>query len=230
LRKNAQINEVSLAYLRAPRHVPGAALAPIETALPYAKRLSLAREPRVREATLLGVALACSMLGAHLRRNVRAGEIVFPLGGKPKFPGGADFNISHCNAWIACALASAGVVGLDVEDSDAVVLESARRSGPEPQDLSPVVAWVAREATLKALGAGIAEARDVRILPRQTVLRGRALHCMDLDALPGAHACIVTSEPVATLAIRKIDAGDLLDAFLSQGDRSRRIPPSLRRG
>ena len=89
-----------------------------------------------------------------------------------------------------------GLVGFDVE------------AGTEAR----LTAWAAREAALKACGAGLTEAHDVeltararRTLPRSGAGRAR------LELFPGAVACIMTSLPVAPIEAHALPLAELFD-------------------
>ena len=85
-------------------------------ALPYAKRLQLeAQDEQVREPSLAGIALA--LLGAHRLGGAlpRAGEMSFPLDGKPAFAQPPHFSISHTSARVCCASSLDTPVGIDLE-------------------------------------------------------------------------------------------------------------------
>ena len=86
-----------------------------------------------------------------------------------------------------------GLVGFDVE------------LGTEAR----LVAWAAREAALKACGAGITEARDVELIQGGARCRGVALHATALELFPGAAACVMTSLPVRRLDARALPLAEL---------------------
>ncbi|MGH8132676.1 MAG: 4'-phosphopantetheinyl transferase family protein, partial [Steroidobacteraceae bacterium] len=157
---------------------------------PYAKRLELAAHAARAPATLAGVALALRALGEAAGRAFSAADLAFPQGGKPQLrvlteKDGPDFSISHSGPWVGCAAVARGRVGLDIEFGSDARLE----------------AWAAREAALKACGAGLAAAADVQLHEGGATCRGRVLHAHPLGLFPGAAACVMTS-----LAVRAIEA------------------------
>jgi 4'-phosphopantetheinyl transferase len=168
--------------------------------LPYAKRLEVAAHAARAPATLAGVALALRALSEITGMRIGAADLAFPDGGKPRLaraPEGAadppDFSISHSGPWVGCAAVAQGVVGFDVEE------------GAEAR----LAAWAAREAALKACGAGIAEARDVVLLGDGARCRGMALKSRALTLFPGAVACLMTSHPVERIDARSVPLAEL---------------------
>jgi phosphopantetheinyl transferase len=168
--------------------------------LPYGKRLEVgANGARARE-TLAGIALALRAI-AHLTGvPVSPGALAFPEGGKPHVArsgdGAAnppDFSISHSGHRVGCAAVASGLVGFDLEEgSDA-----------------RLAAWAAREAALKACGAGLAEARDVELSAGAARCRGVALRGRDLTIFADAVACVMTSVPVDAVEARGVALAEL---------------------
>ncbi|HUL45631.1 MAG TPA: hypothetical protein VLV25_00875 [Steroidobacteraceae bacterium] len=168
--------------------------------LPYAKRLEVAAHAAAAPATLAGVALALRALSELTGVRVSPGELAFPDGGKPHLARTAaaaqdepDFSISHSGPWVGCAAVAHGLVGFDVE------------LGTEPR----LSAWAAREAALKACGAGLTEARDVELVAGGARCRGVALKSLPLELFPGAAACVMTSLPVGRLEARALSLAEL---------------------
>jgi phosphopantetheinyl transferase len=165
--------------------------------LPYAKRLEVASHAARAPATLAGVALALRALTRLAGRPIAAAGLAFPDGGKPHLaraaPDGPDFSIGHSGPWVGCAAVAHGLVGFDVE------------LGTEAR----LAAWAAREAALKACGAGITEARDVELTEGGARCRGVALHATALELFAGAAACVMTSLPVRRLEARALPLAEL---------------------
>ncbi|HYM44054.1 MAG TPA: hypothetical protein VET46_14950 [Steroidobacteraceae bacterium] len=166
--------------------------------LPYAKRLEVSAHAARAAATLAGIALALHALAELAGREVSAAELAFPQGGKPHLArsgpaGGPDFSISHSGHWVGCAAVAHGLVGFDVE------------LGPGAR----LTAWAAREAALKACGAGIAEAREVQLLEGGALCRGTRLHAKEVDLFAGAAACVMTSVAVGRLEPHAVPLAEL---------------------
>jgi phosphopantetheinyl transferase len=182
---------------------PRDAAAALAARLPYGKRLALRGAKADAPATLAGIALALQVLAQLLGRAVAAGELVFGEGQKPRLDARAavrgatvDFSISHSGPWVACAALPRGRIGLDVE------------MGTEPR----IAEWVAREAALKAVGAGVRQLRTLETLRWQD---GRARwrdgdwYLARLDRFAGACACVVSSVALGGVQWRSVALAEL---------------------
>jgi phosphopantetheinyl transferase len=151
--------------------------------LPYARRLELERRSDTdRAASLRGVELVL-VAAARLRGTpARLDSLRYPEGRKPYLEQGPWFSVSHCSGRVAVAVSDRCDVGIDVEDlggrADAAGLDR----------------WTATEATLKAAGAGLARARDVRLAADLATgeVSGRLVHLRRLQIAPGCVACLGT--------------------------------------
>jgi 4'-phosphopantetheinyl transferase len=182
---------------------PEAAARRFAARLPYVRRLASGGAGASQRASLAGVALALRALARHLGRAVRAGEIAFARGEKPRLAPAAgataDFSISHSGPWVACAALARGTVGLDVE-----LGTDARRAQ-----------WVLREALLKATGAGLRALAETRALPPHAARlywRGKWWHIARLQMFAGAAACVVSSRPLRAIEIYNTALGELFAA------------------
>jgi hypothetical protein len=197
--------------------------------LPYARRLALRGANSSRRASLAGIALALRALAHLLGRTVRAGEIVFAHGRKPRLassldvpaallPGepalarpniacsersdegtGVDFSISHAGPWVACAALGRARVGLDLE------------MGTDAR----IADWVMREAALKASGEGLRALHEVDdLIEREGRLgwRGEPWYLRRLEGFAGAAACIVSSCKVAAVESHAVALAELFDS------------------
>ncbi|MDE2138596.1 MAG: hypothetical protein KGJ68_14280, partial [Gammaproteobacteria bacterium] len=123
-----------------------------------------------------------------------------PDGGKPHraraAPAAApppDFSISHSGPWVGCAAVAHGLVGFDLEEGTEARLGE----------------WAAREAALKACGAGIAEARAVELTADGAYCRGVLLSARRVGFFPGAVACAMTSLPVGRIETHALPLAEL---------------------
>jgi hypothetical protein len=136
------------------------------------------------------------------------GEMVFAPGAKPRLGHacaaraaliqerralGPDFSISHSGPWVGCAAVRYGRVGFDVE------MGGGQR----------IATFVAREAVLKACGAGIGAWREVRLSAGRARCRGELWHGQALGLFPGAAACVMTSFAVPELTVRALSLEEL---------------------
>jgi phosphopantetheinyl transferase len=166
--------------------------------LAYGKRLELASHVARAPQTLAGVALALHALGKLTGTRVAPGELAFPDGGKPHLARSAaapDFSISHSGPWVGCAAVAHGLVGFDLETGAEARLQE----------------WAAREAALKACGAGIGEAREVELTARGARCRGVALESRSIELFPGAVACVMTSLTVERIEAHALPLAELFD-------------------
>jgi len=183
---------------------PEAAASAFAARLPYARRLVPGADRDTRRASLAGVALALQALAQLKGRAVRAGELVFERGGKPRLapaPDGLDgatpdFSISHSGPWVGCAAVGRGQVGFDVE------LGTDERRAQ----------WVVREALIKATGEGLRALDDTRALAPTAAgvcWRGVWWHLARLAIFSGATACIASSCPLRIVEARFSALGEL---------------------
>lgn len=142
-----------LAYTRLPLQAPRELLGRCAAALPYARRLRLRGGERLQWQSLAGLGLACWLLRRATGRELHAAQLRCPRGAAPCLPGAPSFSIAHAGDWVACALAPAGAVGLDLE------MPAARAP------FGTLADWVAREAVAKADGRGLAVVRAVELWP-----------------------------------------------------------------
>ena len=165
---------------------PESAARALAARLPYGKRLALGADGPHERASLAGIALALRALDALLDRAVSPGELVFAEGEKPRLAreSGADFSISHSGPWVGCAAVASGRVGFDVEMGDG----------------ERVTEWVAREAALKAWGAGLRAVQEVSSSAEGVRSGGVLWHARTLPLFPGASACVMTSYAVRGLS------------------------------
>ncbi len=176
-------------------HWPEGGARALAAQLPYLKRLAVASGSAAARASLAGIALALRALGAVLGRPVAVSDLVFARDAKPRLAAGglADFSIAHSGTVVGCAALRGGEVGFDLEQGTAGRLAD----------------WVAREATVKAAGAGLRAMNEVSLLPGGAVCRGVHWHACALDAFPGATACLMTSVALAAVQLRALSLAEL---------------------
>jgi hypothetical protein len=187
---------------------PRAAARALAARLPYGKRLAVSADSPGGRASLAGIALALRALAALAGRTLAPGEIVFAPGAKPRLAHacaaraapaderpapGPDFSISHSGPWVGCAAVRRGRVGFDVE------MGSGER----------IATFVAREAALKACGAGIGALREVHLSAGRASCRGELLYAHALQLFPGAAACVMTSLAGPGLAAHALSLEEL---------------------
>ncbi len=208
--------QLSLQYAAVPAQPWAALEARWLPRLPPAKSASVARrrEALDRSASLLGIALLERALAAR-GIALDAGAIEFPRDGKPRLPGGPEFSISHGGGLVACAVAAAGCVGVDLEPAGAVrqavarrVLGAAERARLERGELDATAAWVMKEAVVKAAGRGMAELANVELGDGRARLGARDFWLQPL-ALASTHvAWLACDRAFAAPVAVAVDAGE----------------------
>src|SRR3982074_3684694 len=173
---------------------PRAAARALAAHLPYGKRLAMGADSPGARARLAG-------------RRRAPGGIAFAPGAKPRPPPCAaratraderrapcpDFSISHSGPWVGCAAVRCGRVGFDVE------MGSGER----------IASFVAREAALKACGAGIDALREVHLSAGRASCRGELMYAQALQLFAGAAACVMTSLALPGLSTRALSLEEL---------------------
>lgn len=190
---------------------------------PRAARLARLRSPADRLATLLGLALLLDCAAAAGLSPPPLAALEFPPRGKPRWPGGPDFSISHAGGHVACALAAAGVgVGLDMEPVSAVAWDDLRlvcRAGERSRyagaGWGPAMLWTAKEAVIKAAGQPAAAAARTDAHKTYAWLDGRRYLLRRPRPARGLACTLATTAPVQVRQ-RRVPAGKLLDAAAPQ--------------
>jgi phosphopantetheinyl transferase len=202
------MNRVILAYSRLSRQLPAALAGHWRARLGGACAARLRGDARSQAQTIAGVALACQLLSAAAGREVAASELQYTLHGKPHAPGLPEFSIAHAGSWVLCALASEGAVGVDVEPLVAPqslprwsqVFDAQERSAARTPRAALAI-WTAKEATLKAAGATLAEAPRVRVRGRRVEFGARRWHCRRPTLAARVMVSLVTARPTAQLVL-----------------------------
>lgn len=172
-------------------------------------------DARSQAQTIAGVALACRLLGAAAGREVGPSELQYTPRGKPHAPGLPEFSIAHAGAWVLCAMASEGTVGVDIEPLVArpslprwsqVFDAHERAAACTPR--AALAIWTTKEAALKAAGATLAEAPRVRVRGRRVNFRGGQWHCRRPALAPRVMVSLIAALPIASM--------DLLPLTLAQ--------------
>ncbi len=206
-------NQVILAYSRLPRQLPAALRARWRARLDPMRAARLSADTRAQSQSLLGVALACRLLSGASGRRVEPAELRYTTAGKPQLPGLPQFSIAHAGAWVLCALASAGAVGVDIEALAPratlprwlQVFDRHERAAARAARAALSI-WATKEAALKAAGAAFAELAQVRVRGRRVEFRGRRWYCRAPRIAPRMIARLVTEQPVTRLVLRAVPA------------------------
>ncbi|QJB30407.1 4'-phosphopantetheinyl transferase superfamily protein [Chitinophaga oryzae] len=143
--------------------------------LPEQARRKVLRFHRWQDAhaSLLGKHLLLHAF-AQLDRQVDLEAVLYTPSGRPYWPGGPDFNISHSGNIAVCAVDTSGRVGIDIEQNGGIEIGDFREQFT-PGEWQQVMGapdpvwqfyryWTMKEATAKANGIGIVELPAVHIL------------------------------------------------------------------
>jgi len=130
--------------------------------------------------------------------------------GKPRFPDGPDFSISHSRGFAACAVAPPGFsIGIDLEPRDraraAAVLRIAgeqERAALADGVMTATELWTAKEAVLKAAGAGLPEICGVSVQPAIAHFAGRTYAWRHVHPGQGLVLAIVVDRTMPPVEIR----------------------------
>lgn len=181
------MNPAILAYVALPGQFSPVFAERLRAGVPYGRRMRLPADSAMAGASLLGIALARRLLGEVHGLPAESVTLRFPYRAKPYCAQGADFSISHSAGWLA-ALVSAGTrVGLDIEAQPAL-------PGAFPsRDLGD---WTAREAMLKACGAGLDRLSEVQVGDDYCLWQQQHWLLIRPSAPPGVHSAIVSEQPL----------------------------------
>lgn len=182
-----------------------------------AGRLGRLRDPVARAASLLGIALLSSCAREAGIEPPLPGDLRFPAGGKPGWPAGRDFSISHAAQHVACAMAPPGVrVGLDIEPAGAaertglrLVADEAEEEGACAAGLTATDLWTAKEAVAKLTGAGLAVVASVFVAASSASHGGREYALARPQLAPGL-CCTVAMSTALPVVVRVVQPGLLL--------------------
>lgn len=221
---------VILAYSSLPGQLPAALRRRLAAELPHARRSRLGAHGPAQSQSLLGIALACQLLTRICHRPVSARQLRFPYGGKPRGRGLPDFSITHAGSWVACAVATAGRVGLDLEVLDGGILPAFSFCF-DPQELqlatdarAALGIWCTKEATVKAAGATLAELRAVSVRGDEAQFRGQRWW-VHAPPAPAELTCrLVTDRPPLAFSCERVAWRAVCAVRLSRPAASRKMP------
>lgn len=176
----------------------------------YAKRLAIERAPPgAALATLAGIELLSLAAAAHGQGALPVAALVFPERGKPCWPGGLEFNISHTADWVACVATRGVSVGIDVEAVGRVspailrrVASSAEVALAGATALGATHLWTRKEAVVKAAGGTVSDAREVTVSQAHAEFRGRLWYFAGPDMLEGQTLAIAAARADLSVELR----------------------------
>lgn len=178
--------------------------------LPYVKRLSIERAaPMAALASLAGIDLLSLAAAAHGYDSLPAAALAFPERGKPFWPGGLEFNISHTPDFVACVATRAVSVGIDIEATGRVSLATVRRIASNAElascgesALGATRLWTRKEAVVKAAGGTVFDAGKVTLSATHAEFRERLWYFAGPDGLAGCALAIAAARPDLKVELR----------------------------
>ncbi len=172
--------------------------------LPKRRKMTLARRLSGGNGlqSLTGLALLASL--STERQLPSLGQLQWTSNGKPSFPDGPDFSITHSAGFAACAVATKGLrVGIDLESIDRVRMATIRlvanddeRNALESGSRSPAELWTAKEAVLKLTGARLADIGRVSVDRDRANFAGVEFHVQCCRLKEGLLLAIATEQPI----------------------------------
>jgi 4'-phosphopantetheinyl transferase len=180
--------------------------------LPYVKRRTVERAPeKSAVATLAGIDLLAHGARALGHDTLDAAALVFPEGGKPHWPGGVEFSISHTVEHAVCVVTRSVRVGIDIEIIGRVRIEILRRVASSAElglygasARGAASLWTRKEAVLKAAGASVFEAAAVEVHEQYADFRAGRWHFCGPDVLEHCALALAFERPGVEVELRRI--------------------------
>jgi 4'-phosphopantetheinyl transferase len=178
--------------------------------LPYGKRREVERSSAgAASATLAGIDLLAHAARALGYPAFDAGQLEFPARGKPRWPGGPEFSISHAGGYVACAAARGARVGIDLEVRGRVRPEVLRRVASAAELArfgrhadGATRLWTRKEAVVKAEGGSVFEAAAVVVHEDSADFRGRRWYFAGPEQLAECALALAIEIPEALVELR----------------------------
>ncbi len=178
----------------------------------------LKRLGRVRTASLAGLSMLVACLSAA-RMDCDLADLQFTPDGKPFWPLGPQFSISHAGLYAGCALAAGAnahlSLGFDIEqirplkrDVMARMLSAQELAAAQNDPVALYHLWSAKEAVVKAVGVGLRKMAQVRIEGDHARLDDAAWH-LHRQVLDADHvACAAVSVSGLDVRMQRITLAD----------------------
>jgi phosphopantetheinyl transferase len=203
-------SSIAVLCARVPAVLPSGTITRLIEALPEQRKSSFAR--RSANATgmesVTGLALLASLSSTGRIPPLRC--LQWTSRGKPWLPDGPDFSITHSAGIAACAVAPPGLaIGIDIESvgrarnaAIGLVASDEERIALESGGITATELWTAKEAVLKAAGAGLADIGQVRVHDGRARFAGVAYY---VQSFPLTGDVLLTVAMEQHIPVLKID-------------------------
>ena len=168
----------------------------------------------------------CSLLGLQLLKiamhmsgypGFTLSQVRFDKNRKPHCPGLPDFNISHSNHLVACAVANQGLIGIDVEHVREIKMSLGRILTPQEQKAVQAKPdrffdfWTQKEAVIKADGtSGVWNMEEVALTRLTANFRNRRWYLTPLPLPNGYAGYFATDLPGQEYSVKNLNMATLL--------------------
>jgi 4'-phosphopantetheinyl transferase len=156
-------------------------------------------------AYILGKALLVNLLELFEQDHSYLNFVSYNKFGRPFFSCGIDFNISHSNEYIVCAIGKGIRLGIDVQFVKEIDLKNFETVMTEDQwkvikrSTSPVKTffsyWTIKESVIKADGRGLGiPLQDIHVHDKQVHYDEKSWHIYEFDFDQNYCLCLAASE------------------------------------
>jgi len=169
------------------------------------QRINRYRRWEDKQACLLGKLLILEGLEGFGSGGASLNDLSFDKFGRLFINGQIDFNTSHSDEYVICAITDAGRVGVDIErirpfdlsEIDQCLtadeLEYIRRASDSSDEFYRI--WTSKESILKADGRGLAvDLREIKIEGQKAALQGHAWFLREIEIDPHYSCHIATNQ------------------------------------
>jgi phosphopantetheinyl transferase len=211
--------QIAVRCARVPLSLPAGIATRWLNVLPRRRKSALARRLSMRNglASLTGLALLSSF--SSDRQLPSIAQLRWKNSGKPYFPGGPDFSITHSAGFAACAIAPGNqAIGIDLEPVDRVRMAAIRLvandgefDALESGSMGAAHLWTAKEAVLKASGAELSDIGRVCVDGDRAHFGGADFRLQYFSLDGGLLLAIAMSRPIPKASIEWRSPSELFD-------------------
>ena len=182
--------------------------------LPASRQTALQKIRHVQTKVTSGTGLLLLRLGMHKLgiNDFGLSEIIYSGTSKPYCPNRYDFNISHSDYLVVCAISDNAIIGIDTEKvrhikhekfNNLLALSSAETAVTNIKDFFDI--WTKKEAVIKADGTTSAwDRRKVKISDTKALFKERQWHLNAIELADGYTTNIASSSIISEIDIKLI--------------------------